>query len=41
VLDAHQPDLGQLAVGIAVGLALFFVGLASFRSSEPRFADTI
>jgi lipopolysaccharide transport system permease protein len=41
VLDASQPDLGQLAVGVAVALALFFVGLASFRSSEPRFADTI
>ena len=41
VLDASQPDLGQAAVGVAVALALFFVGLAEFRSSEPRFADTI
>jgi len=41
VLDASPPDPGQAAVGIAVGLALFVVGLAVFRSSEPRFADTI
>jgi lipopolysaccharide transport system permease protein len=41
VLDAAQPDLGQTAVGVAVAVALFFVGLAIFRSSEPRFADTI
>ena len=41
ILDAAAPDPGQLAVGVAVALVLFVVGLAVFRSSEPRFADTI
>jgi lipopolysaccharide transport system permease protein len=41
VLDAPAPDLGQLAVSAGVALALFAGGLAYFRSSEPRFADTI
>jgi lipopolysaccharide transport system permease protein len=41
VLDASAPHPGQVAVGVAVALALFVVGLAVFRSSEPRFADTI
>ena len=35
------PDLGQAALGVRVGVVLFVVGLAVFRSSEPRFADTI
>ena len=33
--------MGQVAVGVAVALVLFVVGLATFRSSEPSFADTI
>jgi lipopolysaccharide transport system permease protein len=41
VLDANAPHPGQVAVGVAVAFALFVVGLAVFRSSEPRFADTI
>jgi len=41
VLDASTPDPGQVAVGVAVAVALFVGGLAVFRSSEPRFADTI
>ena len=41
MLDAAAPNPGQLAVGVAVAVALFVVGLAVFRSSEPRFADTI
>ncbi len=41
MLDANAPDPGQLAVGVAVAIILFVVGLAVFRSSEPRFADTI
>jgi lipopolysaccharide transport system permease protein len=41
ILDANPPDPGQLAVGVAVAIVLFVVGLAVFRSSEPRFADTI
>lgn len=41
MLDAAAPNLGQTAVGVAVAVALFFGGLAVFRSSEPKFADTI
>ena len=41
VLDASAPHPGQVAVGVAVAGVLFVVGLAVFRSSEPRFADTI
>jgi lipopolysaccharide transport system permease protein len=41
VLDANTPNLGQTAVGVGVTLVLFFGGLAVFRASEPRFADTI
>ncbi len=41
VLDADAPDLGQSALGVAVAFALLVLGLAVFRSSEPRFADTI
>jgi homopolymeric O-antigen transport system permease protein len=41
VLDASAPQLGQTAVSVAIAFALFLVGLAVFRSSEPRFADTI
>jgi len=41
VLDASPPQLGQVAVSVAVAVALFVVGLATFRSSEPTFADTI
>lgn len=41
VLGAGAPDWRQVAVGVAVAIALFVGGLAVFRSSEPRFADTI
>lgn len=41
MLDAAQPNLGQTAIGVGVALCLFLGGLAVFRSSEPRFADTI
>ena len=41
VLDAPAPVTGQLALSVAVALVLFVGGLAVFRSSEPRFADTI
>lgn len=41
MLDAATPNLGQTAIGVAVAGILFVVGLAVFRSSEPRFADTI
>jgi homopolymeric O-antigen transport system permease protein len=41
ILDAPAPVPGQVAVGAAVTVALLLGGLAFFRSSEPRFADTI
>jgi lipopolysaccharide transport system permease protein len=41
LLDAPAPNLGQVAVGVAVAVVVLLVGLAFFRSSEPRFADTI
>jgi lipopolysaccharide transport system permease protein len=41
MLDANAPHTGQVALGVAVALALFVIGLATFRASEPRFADTI
>jgi lipopolysaccharide transport system permease protein len=41
VLDATAPSVGQTALSIAVAACLFVVGLGVFRSSEPRFADTI
>lgn len=41
VLDAVAPDPRQAALGVAMAALLFVAGLAIFRSSEPRFADTI
>jgi lipopolysaccharide transport system permease protein len=41
VLGAEAPLWGQTAVGVGVSVVLFVVGLAVFRRSEPRFADTI
>jgi lipopolysaccharide transport system permease protein len=41
VLDAPEPDWGQVSLGVSVAMAFFVVGLAVFRSAEPRFADTI
>ena len=41
VLDTPAPDPAQAALGVAVAVALLATGLAYFRSSEPRFADTI
>jgi len=41
MLDAAAPNPGQTAIGVGVAALLFFGGLAVFRSSEPRFADTI
>ena len=41
VIDAPPPDVAQSALGFAIGGLLFLGGLAVFRSSEPRFADTI
>jgi lipopolysaccharide transport system permease protein len=41
ILGESAPNWGQASVGIAVSIAIFLLGLAVFRSSEPRFADTI
>jgi lipopolysaccharide transport system permease protein len=41
LLGAPSPDLGKTLVSIAAAAAFFVVGLSYFRSSEPRFADTI
>jgi lipopolysaccharide transport system permease protein len=41
LLGEAAPHWGQTAVSVTVSIALFLVGLAVFRSSEPRFADTI
>jgi lipopolysaccharide transport system permease protein len=41
ILGETPPQWGQAAVGVSVTVALFLIGLAIFRSSEPRFADTI
>jgi lipopolysaccharide transport system permease protein len=41
MLSGPAPNPGQVAVGVAVALLLLLGGLTFFRSSEPRFADTI
>ena len=41
VLDASSRTWARWPSSVAVAVALFIVGLAIFRSSEPRFADTI
>jgi lipopolysaccharide transport system permease protein len=41
ILGAAEPNWGQAAVGVAVTFAVFLIGLTLFRTSEPRFADTI
>jgi homopolymeric O-antigen transport system permease protein len=41
VIDGPRPVPGQVAVSTAVAVGLFVFGIAYFRRSEPRFADTI
>jgi lipopolysaccharide transport system permease protein len=41
MLGSSAPNVPQTAVGVVVGILLFLFGLAFFRRSEPRFADTI
>jgi lipopolysaccharide transport system permease protein len=41
VLGAPEPVWTHTAVGVGVGIAVFLIGLTVFRSSEPRFADSI
>jgi lipopolysaccharide transport system permease protein len=41
VLGAPEPNWGQAAVGVGVSMVIFLLGLTVFRTSEPRFADTL
>jgi lipopolysaccharide transport system permease protein len=41
VIGEAEPHWGQVAVSVSVALTIFALGLAVFRSFEPRFADTI
>jgi len=41
ILGEAEPHWGQVGVSVSVALVLFGVGLAVFRTNEPRFADTI
>jgi lipopolysaccharide transport system permease protein len=41
LIDAPEPEWGQVGLGVTVAVLLFLAGLTYFRSSEPRFADTI
>jgi homopolymeric O-antigen transport system permease protein len=41
VLNGSPPVVGQLAVSVGVAFVMLFLGLAYFRRTEPRFADTI
>jgi lipopolysaccharide transport system permease protein len=41
ILDGPKPVLGQLAVSVGVSVVVFIAGIAYFRRSEPRFADSI
>ena len=41
VLGAPEPNWAHASVGVGVSILIFLVGLTVFRTSEPRFADTI
>jgi lipopolysaccharide transport system permease protein len=41
MLGEAAPHWGQALVSVTVSFLIFLIGLAAFRSSEPRFADTI
>jgi lipopolysaccharide transport system permease protein len=41
LLSGPPPNGGHVAVGVIVAILLLLGGLTFFRSSEPRFADTI
>jgi lipopolysaccharide transport system permease protein len=41
LVGTPPPDTGQFLVSIASAIVIFLLGLAFFRRSEPKFADTI
>jgi lipopolysaccharide transport system permease protein len=41
ILGEAEPNWGQMSVSVSVAILIFTLGLAVFRSFEPRFADTI
>ena len=41
ILGEAEPNWGQMTVSVSVAILFFVLGLAVFRSFEPRFADTI
>lgn len=41
ILGSAEPNWGQVALGVGVALVILVTGVAYFRRSEPRFADTI
>ena len=41
LLGGLPPDPARTGIGVAVAVLMFIGGLAFFRSTEPRFADTI
>jgi lipopolysaccharide transport system permease protein len=41
VLGAPEPNWAHSSVGVAVSIMIFLIGLTVFRTSEPRFADTM
>lgn len=41
ILGSTEPNWGQVGLGVAVTALIVVTGLAYFRRSEPRFADTI
>jgi lipopolysaccharide transport system permease protein len=41
VIGEAEPNWGQMSVSVTVAVLLFTLGLAVFRTFEPRFADTI
>jgi lipopolysaccharide transport system permease protein len=41
MLGETAPQWGQTTVSVSISVALFILGLAAFRTFEPRFADTI
>jgi lipopolysaccharide transport system permease protein len=41
VLSGSAPVMGQLAISVGVAFLMLIIGLAYFKRTEPRFADTI